>query len=308
MININIDKIKTIDDIIIKLSQIDIQLSRNEINNLNIDFGHDYINISTLAILSNWIKLKINQNIKLNITCNALESNSANYASRMNFFELIGYEYNENFIRHSEKGRFLPIKMFNNYDCDLIKEIDKIFINKFNFEEEDPMLYMIDYSLNEIIENIDRHSESTNLSTIVVQSYPVKNSVYICIIDNGIGIPNALRKTTAYKEWNDEKCIKKSTEKSIRTEGTKDEGQGNGLHIMKNFIQACDGSFSIYSQNSCYKYNPIENIDFTETIQGKWHGTIIELNININKNVSINDLLELPNYEPFSPTIDDLFS
>ena len=291
----------------------DIQSTIEELSKCNSTIGDDiniyfdnvnFIDISSLAIVCNWIKKITENNNVIKLKVNDSDAQCISYVSRMDFFKIIGYNYKEEFKRHSAEGKFLPIEIFEKYDTQLITKIINILRNTFKFTKDDPVLYMLDYSVNELLENIDRHSETKNHSTIVVQSYPSKHKLDFCIIDNGIGIPNSLRKTQKYKKWTDEECILNSTKRNIRTE--ENNGQGNGLHIMKNFVKSTKGSFSIFSDCSVYKYDAENNIDKTHKIDGFWQGTIIKISVNTNHSVNINDILENPNYEPFSPAIDDL--
>jgi histidine kinase-, DNA gyrase B-, and HSP90-like ATPase len=291
------------------ISFIESELSIDDTNSLNINLcSGSFINVSVVAILANWINYIKKKGYKLDVSINIdNKCEFKNYIARMNFFNIIDFPYKEEFTRHDEDGKFLPINMIERYDSKLIDKLTLIFKKVLLFDKDNPTLYMLDYSLNEIIENIDRHSETLSDSTIVSQYYRSRNRLEVTILDNGIGIPNALRKTLKYKNWTDEQCLSNSIKKEIRTENTENEGQGNGLYILKRFINLAEGELKIYSGNSVYEYDATRNKEKTYKINGFWKGTIINFVINTNKDISISEVMEDDNYECFSPALDELF-
>ena len=65
-----------------------------------------------IAALVNYLK-----NIKIKVKGNFIDfspnSDRSNYASRVNFFEQIGFDFDENFNRKNASGRFTEIKEFD---------------------------------------------------------------------------------------------------------------------------------------------------------------------------------------------------
>lgn len=230
----------------------------------------------------------------------------------MDFFNHIGYSYEEEFNRNKDDGRFLPVVLIKGYNPDLIDRITKIFINRCNLnienEKDENNVYMLDYSLNEVIENIERHSETTLYGVVVVQPYPKIGMVDVCISDTGIGIPSALRKTDKYKRWTNEECLQNATKQNIKTEGYDNEGQGNGLFVLKNLIEESGGKLEIISDDAYYCYNS-ENKNINEKTQKntcKWQGTIVKFEYSFKKAISIQKIFDDEGYEPYSVVLDKL--
>ncbi|KXB48707.1 hypothetical protein HMPREF3188_00093 [Tissierellia bacterium KA00581] len=296
-------------NLIKNITFIESKLNIDDTNSLNINLcSGNFINVSVVAILANWINYIKQKGYNLNIDINIEDDcKYTDYISRMDFFKIIDFQYNEEFCRQNEEGKFLPIKMLEGYDSGLINNLTLIFKKVLKLERDNDTLFMLDYSLNEIIENIDRHSFTSTDSTVVSQNYRRKNKLEVTIIDNGIGIPKALRKTLEYSAWSDEECLLKSTKKEIKTKGIENEGQGNGLYILKKFINSVDGELNIYSGNSVYEYDGNKNKEKTYKINGFWEGTIINFIINTNKIISVKNIMEDDNYVPFSPVLDELF-
>ncbi|WP_029949849.1 ATP-binding protein [Parvimonas micra] len=293
-------------DLINNMSSIECKLNINNSYDLNINLcSGRFINVTVVAILANWINYIKKRGYTISVQTNiSKECEYKDYIARMNFFRIIDVPYEEKFLRHDEDGKFLPISMLKNYDSNVINKLSLIFKNVLSFEENNPTFYMLDYSINEIVENVDRHSETSSDSTIVSQYYRNNNKLEVTIIDNGIGIPNALRKTLEYKEWNDEQCLCNSTKKNVRTIGIDNEGQGNGLYILKRFVNKCKGSLIIYSGNSVYEYDGSKNSEKSFKINGFWNGTIIKFIISTDVKINVKEVMEDDNYECYSPVYE----
>lgn len=197
------------------LSDLEKDLLENEENVIEVLLKNvSFVNINSLAIVSNWVyNLKKKYIITIRISEDELKCKKINYISRMNFFKHLGYKFYESFNRHDADDNFIDITMFDRHDNELYKSIMKIFAKHFDYDYNNDNLYCLDYTFYEILDNIQNHAESKGSSTIVAQVYPLLKEIEICLIDNGIGIPNALRKTEKYSTWSNEKCVLKSIEK-----------------------------------------------------------------------------------------------
>ncbi|MEA4990598.1 hypothetical protein SDC9_16773 [bioreactor metagenome] len=85
---------------------------------------------------------------------------------------------------------------------------------------------VVEWSINEIIENILRHSESPFGGLVHMSKFEkTRQIVEVVIADGGIGIPQSLRVKDEYKALSDAALIYKATQEGV----TNGKGQGNGL-------------------------------------------------------------------------------
>lgn len=107
-------------------------------------------------------------------------------------------------------------------------------------------LGVIEWSINEIAENILRHSESS-VGGLVHLSRFVKNKKCIEIVfaDSGIGIANSLKVISKYSNKSDAELIELATQEGI----TNGKGMGNGLFGARSACIQSNGYFKIYSNH-----------------------------------------------------------
>ena len=222
------------------------------------------------------------------------ECETIKYASRINFFRLIGIEFNENFNRQNSTGRFLEITEFTEENLfDIVHDTVKIFKANLNIDKD--ILDCIYYCFGEVVDNIETHAYSKNGGIIYAQYFPNAHIIKIFIIDSGIGFHESLKSCTKYKDISHEESLIKCCEKGV-TDG---KGQGIGLYHTSLFVQANNGTLRV---NSCGK--ELVKTATSEKINDipYWQGSIISLELRTNQNVNYSEVFE--GYEP--STFDDL--
>ncbi len=207
------------------------------------------------------------------------QDNKVQYASRINFFTLLGLEYEENFIRKSGKGKFIEITPYDkNNIADIFSNIRKILIS--NIQVNIEVQQLLDYCMYEIMDNVLNHSSFPDLGNgngwCCSQLFPSSDEIRILICDNGVGIHKSLTShpKSKYKELNEKMAIELCTEKGI----TNSEGMGFGLYATSEFIKHNKGEMMIYSGNH---YSKITNGSKTTNEGAYWKGTLVYLKINI---------------------------
>lgn len=100
------------------------------------------------------------------------------------------------------------------------------------------------YVVGELVDNVYQHSKFSN-AYIMAQRYPKKNFIDICIIDNGISIPQCLENAGyRYKDW--EAIYKAANGLSTK----KEYGRGWGLYSSLNLLtDGLNGKCLIVSRN-----------------------------------------------------------
>ena len=107
-------------------------------------------------------------------------------------------------------------------------------------------LGVIEWVINEIAENILRHSEST-VGGLVHLSRFIQNKKCIEIVfsDSGIGIAESLKSVPKYSTASDCELLELATREGI----TNGKGMGNGLYGARSVSVQSNGYFKIYSNH-----------------------------------------------------------
>jgi len=109
-------------------------------------------------------------------------------------------------------------------------------------------LKAIEWSLNEITDNVISHAQSPIGGLLQITNFGREQKVVeFCVCDAGIGIPASLR--SGHKEIRSDQ---EALDKAIREGVTRDKrvGQGNGLYGSWRITQLSGGSFEIHAGNA----------------------------------------------------------
>jgi|HubBroStandDraft_5_1064220.scaffolds.fasta_scaffold68807_2 hypothetical protein len=130
-------------------------------------------------------------------------------------------------------------------------------------------LAALEWSLNEITDNVLVHSESAIGGLVEVNLYPKVGSVEFLVCDAGLGIPNTLR--SSFKDFTDVDAL----DRAIREGVTRDEtlGRGNGLYGTSQVCRISNGEFAIASGHASLGYKDAALIVKHQAIP--FHGALI---------------------------------
>lgn len=154
----------------------------------------------------------------------------------------------------------------------------------------------IEWSINEITDNVLVHSES--LQGGLVQLTAMKNSkkVELVVCDNGIGIPKSLR-SSGLKIGSDVDALAQAIEQGVTRD--KSIGQGNGLYGSYQIAVKSGGNFSVHSGNATLYYAPKSGMH-TRKENSFLPGTIVVCAIDYTEPLLLEDALNIKS-KPFSP-------
>ena len=146
-------------------------------------------------------------------------------------------------------------------------------------------------SIYEMFVNAQIHSETENIYTCG-QFFPAKNTIEFTIVDTGIGIKEKVNKFLNVNLTSSQ-AIKWAI---IDTHSTKDVTGGIGLALLKEFIEKNNGKMQIVSDSGFYEFGKYG--EFSKEFQGRFPGTIVNLQFNTNDNcnyclkneININDI------------------
>jgi hypothetical protein len=138
------------------------------------------------------------------------------------------------------------------------------------------MITAVKYLISEAMDNIAEHSLAKT-GWIMVQSYPQKGYIDICIADTGSGILGSYKKTGNAEITSHTKAL----QFAINGKSTKQvtETRGYGIDTSRRMlVEGLKGKYVLFSGNALYIYtNELEQITPLKT--SGWKGTLLALQI-----------------------------
>jgi hypothetical protein len=114
------------------------------------------------------------------------------------------------------------------------------------------MLKALEWSLNEVTDNVINHAESKVGGIMQVMTFPMKERVEFYVVDAGITIPTSLRSGRS-DITNDEEALRLAIAEGVTR--NKQTNQGNGLFGTFRSCEVSGGDFSILSGNSSLSFS-----------------------------------------------------
>ncbi len=111
----------------------------------------------------------------------------------------------------------------------------------------------IEWSINEITDNVLVHSESPRGGLVQLTAMKTAKKVEFVVCDSGIGIPKSL-KSSGLQITSDVDALSKAVEQGVTRD--KSIGQGNGLYGSYQIAVKSGGNFSVHSGNATLYYAP----------------------------------------------------
>lgn len=139
------------------------------------------------------------------------------------------------------------------------------------------MISVVKYLIGEAMDNIVDHADVTN-GWIMVQNYPTKGFLDICILDSGIGLLGTYKKFGFDNISSDTEAL----EQAINGKSTKQitETRGYGIDTSRRMlVDGLKGKYLLFSGAVFYVYTKdLEQITPLNR-NNKWNGTILALRI-----------------------------
>jgi len=209
-------------------------------------------NILVIANSINALKAK-NPNIKTKLIPN---SNST-FLGHLGFYKTIGANLGKEIGEAKANNNYMPITKINFDEMqdgfyNSIEEKAQQLSALLNFDSD--LSGFSKYIFIETIRNVYEHAETNNL-LLCAQKWPTMDLVEIAIVDNGIGIANALKKRIkgkTEKELMYMAALPGISAKSNHAFLDKDDfwrNSGYGLYVLREFSKAYNGSFMLCSKN-----------------------------------------------------------
>jgi len=202
-----------------------------------------FISPAAIALLTAW-------GLKASANGSKLEfiGSDNHYLSRMDVLSTLNITYEEDFKRHSEAGRFIPVKTIRTFDdchraanaiCDLVIH---------HFDNAREFIPALEWAVNEITDNILVHSDSVTPGIICAQFFPTKKRLDVGICDMGRGIWASLGESQEL--YSHGHAIETALKRGITR--NRKIGQGNGMAGTFDIIAANGGDLAIWTGNATF--------------------------------------------------------
>jgi len=165
--------------------------------------------------------------------------------------------------------------------------IDSILQNIQGYKREH--LKAIEWSINEITDNVLMHSNSPDGGFVQLVAKPGATLVEFTVGDAGDGIPRSLG-TSDITISSDVDALYKSIERGVTRD--KSIGQGNGLWGCYRIATKTKGKFDIHSARARLYYTSHAGVHSKEE-NVPYAGTLVHCSINYGDSLMLDDLLEL---------------
>ncbi|WP_320055591.1 ATP-binding protein [Desulfuromonas thiophila] len=224
------------------------------------------------------------------------------YLQRVDFFNNLGLNLEENFVRHPTDNRFLPlVKIGHDGRHDADKLADEIAgcifppVGDYTSETNGPA-DAIEYSVSEMIKNVSQHSSGTGF--VGAQYYQATDLIRVAIGDTGIGILESFQQSGSpfYNQYMSDldainlaikpKVSSKTHQMSMWGES---ENSGVGLTLIKRLAEILDGNFCIIS--GCGFYSSSGN-SLSIPENKRYKGTLCAMTFKRSKITNFVNLLQ----------------
>lgn len=205
------------------------------------------------------------------------------YASRVNFFQLLEIPYEENFTRRGNVGRFIELSRFTNDTTYTLQDHLTMLLHQLPIAIEVKQLMF--YCLGEIMDNVLVHSCQDH-GWVCAQFYPIRQEIRLMICDNGIGVREALRNgdREEYRDISEADALALCVQRGV----TNGRGLGFGLYATSRFIQLNRGEMLLYSG---HYYLEIQENQSNVSEGNYWPGTIVAMRIRTDIPVDYQDIM-----------------
>lgn len=171
------------------------------------------------------------------------------YLSRMDLFSHLDLQYDERFERHTEAGRFIPLRLIDSSAAcnSAVNAICDLVVHQFDNARE--FVPALEWAVNEVLDNILLHAESSIPGVVCAQYYPQRARIKIGVCDMGRGIYESLR--TGVDVWSHGHAITTALQRGV----TRDPeiGQGNGLAGTLEIARRNGGQLHLWTGSAFYR-------------------------------------------------------
>lgn len=140
-------------------------------------------------------------------------------------------------------------------------------------EEVNGCVSALTYPINEIVENVSSHS-ACDFGTVLVQHYPSRSMIDICVADDGISIPGSFDDFGIEYESHEDAIRKAAVDGVSTREG--DEHGDSGFGLRTTIAMVCEGTggSAMISSGDCTMYRNSTGGLQRRSSRHSWSGTV----------------------------------
>ena len=166
-------------------------------------------------------------------------------------------------------------------------------LNKFDRSH----LTAIEWSVNEITDNVLNHAQSPVGGFVQVTNHSRRKQIEFSVCDAGLGIPATLRSHNP-KLSTDQEALEKAIQEGVTRD--KSVGQGNGLYGTWRITQLSGGRFELYSGNASLISTPQDGLTAIRGESIPFNGSLVTTRIGYGKPLELKDALTFDS-KPYVP-------
>jgi STAS-like domain of unknown function (DUF4325) len=204
-----------------------------------------FVSPCALAFLGAWGLYLRGMGGRLSISGN---DDTRRYLARMDVFDTLDIPYTEQFERHNETGRFVPIKLVQGDSCkSAVDAVCELVLHQFDNAGE--FLPALEWAVMEITDNILIHAEGETPGVLCAQYFPERQRLDVGLCDMGRGIMASLSESHTVLSHGD--AIRKALQRGITRD--KVNCMGNGLAGSLEIAKVNGGSFQVWTGDVTYR-------------------------------------------------------
>ena len=165
-----------------------------------------------------------------------------------------------------------------------------------NLRLDRPSLHALEWSLNEITDNVLNHAESRDGGIVQVNTFSEEGlRVVIGVADSGQGVLESLRQGHSHLSTDEDalhEAMKPGTTRDPRV------GQGNGVWGTMSIAKASGGSFEIISGSAELKVSQDDVRPYRRSPRLRFHGTFVRADFRLDSGATFEDVLGVPGSRP----------
>lgn len=187
-------------------------------------------------------------------------------------------------------GRHVPAHRFTDQATQEVLVNASLDVLMRNLVLDRSSLKALEWSLNEITDNVLNHAESPDGGLVQVNTFSEGTRVEIGIADSGQGVLASLRQGHPHLRTDEEalhEAMKAGTTRDPRI------GQGNGIWYTMKLARDFGGSFDITSGSAELKVSPDDVKSYKRSQRGRFHGTFVRADFPLDSGVTFEEVLGL---------------
>ena len=191
----------------------------------------------------------------------------------------------------TEHGRHVPALRFRDRTAQHALVNASLDVLMRNLSLDRRTLAGLEWSLNEITDNVLNHAESPDGGLVQVNTFAEGPRVEIGVADSGQGVLSSLRQGHSHLRTDEEalhEAMKPGTTRDPRV------GQGNGVWGTMSIAKVSGGSFEIASGSAAFVVSQDEVRQYRRPRWQYFHGTFVRADFRLDSGSAFEDVLGVP--------------